>query len=161
MHSSHSKRIPEAHLVVDRDAAAGEGRTSPEGAVGHEMSGKSVEQRMEHATGARTLRHRYEFARQFDQNRVTDVKLTLHVLCLIPTVVNVDLAVERVGPGARAPLARYRHHIPLIQRGERSEANLNSHSEESADMWNCTHIQVQCTSTTMQAYYKVIHCRAV
>ena len=91
--------------------------------------------------------------------RRVGVKLALHVLCLNPTVVNVDLAVERVGPGARAPLARYRHHIPLIQRGERSEANLYSHSEESADMWNCTHIQVQCTSTTMQAYYKVIHCR--
>ena len=91
------------------------------------------------------------------------MKLALTALvtnvCLNPTVVDVHLAVKRVGPGARAPLARYRHHIPLIQRGERSEANLYSHSEESADMWNCTHIQVQCTSTTMQAYYKVIHCR--
>ena len=50
--------------------------------------------------------------------------------------------------------ARYRHYIPLIQRGERSEANLNSHPEESADVWNCTHINVQCKSA-MQVYYRV------
>ena len=34
--------------------------------------------------------------------------------------------------------ARYRHYIPLIQRGERRVANMNQNSEETEDTWNCT-----------------------